>query len=102
MLAICQKSQDPSYWELIDFFCFISICKFGSFKTPFTTITSLPELYFSLKRLILLVQIKKSDFYEIWQQHKQLVIMEMSDTWPDIYNKGYINQFQPEHTHKIH
>ena len=26
-------------------FCFISICKFGSFKNPFATITSLSELY---------------------------------------------------------
>ena len=27
---------------------------------------------------------------------------EMKDTWPDIYDKGYIHQFQPELTHKIH
>ena len=40
-------------------FCFISICKFGSFKNPFATITSLPELYFRTKRFILLVQKKK-------------------------------------------
>ena len=48
MLAIHQKSQEPSFWEAIDFFCFISICKFGSFKTPFAGITSLPELYIGL------------------------------------------------------
>ena len=40
-------------------FCFISICKFGSFKNPFATITSLPELYFRFRRFILLVQMKK-------------------------------------------
>ena len=40
-------------------FCFSSICKFGSFKNPFTMITSLPELYFRFRRLILLVQTKK-------------------------------------------
>ena len=38
-------------------FCFISICKFGSFKDPFATITSLSELYLS-RRFILLVQTK--------------------------------------------
>ena len=27
-------------------FCFISICKFGSFKNPFATTNSLSELYF--------------------------------------------------------
>ena len=40
-------------------FCFISTCKFGSFKNPFATITSLPELYFRFRRFIFLVQMKK-------------------------------------------
>ena len=39
-------------------FCFISICKFVSFKNLFAMITSLPKLYFRI-RLILLVQTKK-------------------------------------------
>ena len=39
--------------------CFISICKFGSFKNPFATITSLSELYFRFRRFILFVQTKK-------------------------------------------
>ena len=38
-----------------ELFCFISICKFGSFKNPFATITSLSELYFTF-RFILWVQ----------------------------------------------
>ena len=37
-------------------YCFIGICKFGSFKNLFATIISLPELYFRFKRFILLVQ----------------------------------------------
>ena len=24
------------------------------------------------------------------------------DAWPDIFHDGYIHQFQPESTHKIH
>ena len=40
-------------------FCFISISKFGSFKNPFAVITSLPELYFRMRRFILLLQMKK-------------------------------------------
>ena len=39
-------------------FCFISICKFGSFKNPFATITSLSELYLRI-RFFSLVQTKK-------------------------------------------
>ena len=37
-------------------FCFISISLSGSFKTPFETTTSLPEIYFGFRRFILLVQ----------------------------------------------
>ena len=39
--------------------CFISICRFGSFKNPFATITGLSGFYFRSRRLILLVQTKK-------------------------------------------
>ena len=49
-------------------FCFISICKFDSFKNPFAMITSMPELYFRIRIFTLLVQKKKKDFYELWQQ----------------------------------
>ena len=55
VLAIDQKSREPSFWEVIDS-CFLSICKFGSFKNPLSMITS---LYFRLRRFILLVQTKK-------------------------------------------
>ena len=40
-------------------FCFISICKLGSFKNPFATITSLSELYLRIRRFFSLVQTKK-------------------------------------------
>ena len=42
-----------------EIFCFISICKFGSFKGPFAMVTSLSELFFRFRRFILLVQMKK-------------------------------------------
>ena len=57
LLAICQKLLEPSFWEVMDS-CFISICKFGSFKNPFATIFSLSELYFRIRRFILLVETK--------------------------------------------
>ena len=40
-------------------FCFISICKFDSFKNPFAMITNLSELYFRFRRFILFVKTKK-------------------------------------------
>ena len=58
LLAIHQKSREPSFWKVIDS-CFIIICNFGSFKNPFAMITSLSELYFRIRRFILLVQTKK-------------------------------------------
>ena len=60
ILAICQKSQEASFWEVMDS-CFSSICsfKFVSFKNPFAAITSLFELYFRFRRFILFVQTKK-------------------------------------------
>ena len=38
---------------------FISMCKFGTFKNPVAMITSLSELYFEIRRFILLVQMKR-------------------------------------------
>ena len=66
------------FLESDELFCFISICKFGSFKNPFAMIMTLSDLYFGIRRFILLVQTKKSDFYVLWQQHKQLKTMQVS------------------------
>ena len=46
------------------------------------------------------VGINESDFYQLWQQHKQLKTMEMNEDWSDIYDEEYIQQFQPKSTHK--
>ena len=40
-------------------FYFISICKFGSFKNLFATITSLSEIHLRFRRFSLFVQMKK-------------------------------------------
>ena len=44
LLTIPQKFREPNFLGSDWLFCFISICKFGSFKNPFVTITSLSEL----------------------------------------------------------
>ena len=58
LLAIHQKSQEPSLWEVMGFIL-LALCKFGSFKNPFATITSLSELYFRLRKFIPLVEKNK-------------------------------------------
>ena len=76
--------------------------KFLGVMDSFVLITSLSELYFRF-RFILLVQMKKKkDFYDLWQQHKLLKTMEMSVVRPVTYDEWYIHQFQLEPTHKIH
>ena len=55
----------------------ISRNKFGSFKNPFVMTTHLSELHFRCRRLI--SAFKRSDFYEVQQQHKQLKTMEINE-----------------------
>ena len=59
LLAILPKVPRAKFLGSDGLFCFSSVCKFGSFKNPFATITSLSELYFRFRRFILLVQTKK-------------------------------------------
>ena len=73
-------------------FCFSRICEFGGFNNYFAMINKI----FSVGKN------EKNDFFEIWQQHKLLKTMEMSEVWPDTYDEVYIHQFQPEPTHKIY
>ena len=70
--------------------CFISIWKFGTFKNPFATIASLFEIYFRLRRLILLVHTNKMI---AMNYESSTSIMEMSGACIDICNEGYIHQF---------
>ena len=58
LLAIFQ-SPESNFLGSDGLFCFISKCKFRSFKNPFAMITSLSEISFIFRKLILLVQTKK-------------------------------------------
>ena len=44
LLAVHQKISRAKFLGNDGLFCFISRCKFGTFKNPFATITSLSEL----------------------------------------------------------
>ena len=98
LLAIRQKSWEPSFREVIDS-CYISICKFGSFRNPFATITSLSELYLRFRRFILLVQRRKkmiSTNYgsstSSWKP-RRWVIIDLILTMRDIYISYNLNPF---------
>ena len=58
--------------------------------------------FYKIQRIYPFSANEKSNFYELWQQQKQLKTMEMSEAWPDTFGEGYIHQFQHELTYKIH
>ena len=90
LLAIRQKSCESNFWETIDSFVLLSYASSTASRT-LTTITSLSELYFGI-RFMLLAQMKK---VISMNKHKQLKIIEMNEAWSDIFYEGYIHQFQP-------
>ena len=81
----------------MDSFALLASESLAASKTFFATITSLSELNFDS----FCWYKQKSDFYKLWQQHKQLKNMETDEAWPDIYDEEHIHQIQFETTHKI-
>ena len=57
LLAICQKSREPCFWEVMDFFYYHM--QVWHMVITWHTITSLSERYIRVRRFILLVQTKK-------------------------------------------
>ena len=101
LLAIHQKSREPSFWEVMDSFVLLAYASLAASRTLLQRL--LACLNFTLESEDLSFWYKqKSNLYELWQQHKQLKTREMSEAWPDIFYEGYMHQFQPEPTHKIH
>ena len=54
LLAIRQKSREPSFWEVMDSFVLVAYANLENFKNPFAMIISLSELYFRFRRLTLI------------------------------------------------
>ena len=46
---------------------------------PVWTLLGVQKIYYVGKN-------EKKDFYELWQQHKQLKTKEMCEVWPDTYD----------------
>ena len=83
--AIHLKYQEPSFWEVMDS-CFSSIYHFSSFKSPFATITSLPELYFRFRTFILLIQKKK---WFLWNMAAAQAAANHRDEWSLAWYLGW-------------
>ena len=101
LLGSHQKSQDTSLWKVIDSFVLLSYTSLVGSRLLLQQILAYLNFTLDLKNSFWLYKLK-NDCYELWHQHKQLKIMEVSETWPDIYDKGYLHQFQFEPTHRIY
>ena len=78
LLAICQKSREPSLWEVMDSFVLLAYVSLAASRTRLQRL--LASLNFTLESEDLsLGRNEKSDFCELLQQHKQLKTMEMSE-----------------------
>ena len=65
LLAICQKSQEPSFWEVMDSFVLLAYASFAVSRTLLQWL--LACLNFTLDSENLFCWYKqKSDFYELW------------------------------------
>ena len=73
-----QKFEELRFWKLMDSFVLLAYASLAASRTFSQKL--LACLIFSLDSEDLSFWYKKSDFYELWQQHKQLKIMEMSET----------------------
>ena len=81
LLAIHQKSREPSFWEVMDSFVLLAYAGFASSRTLLPQL--LVCLNFTLEAEDLSFHLsftnEESDFYELWQQHKKFKTMEMND-----------------------
>ena len=101
LLVICQKSLEPSFWEVMNSFILLAYVSLPASKTLLQQL--LVCMNFTLDSEDLSFWYKqKNDFYGLWQKHKQLKTIEVGEAWSDTFDERYIHQFQPEPTHKIH
>ena len=97
LLAINQKSLEPNFWEVRDSLVLVAYASLAASRNLLQQLLTCLNFSFDWEDLFCKYK-KKSDFYELWHQHKQLKTMEMSEVWPNTYDEGYIHQFQFEPT----
>ena len=73
LLAICQKSKEPSFWEVMNSLVLLPYAILGASRTFLQGLIAC--LNFRFRRFILLVQIKKSDWFSL---HWEMQIMLLS------------------------
>ena len=78
LLAIRLKSRGSSYWEVMDSFVLLAYASLAASRTLLQWLLACLKFTLEAKDSSFWYK-KESDFYELWQQHKKLKTMEMSD-----------------------
>ena len=81
ILAIHQKSWEPIFWEVMDSFILWAYASLAASRTCVQWLLACLNFTLELEDLSLWYKRKK---WFLWQQHKQLKTMEVSEMWPDI------------------
>ena len=82
LLAIHQKSREPSFWEVMDSLALVADASLAPSRTLLQQLLACLNftLNFTLDSEDLFCWYKKKNkFYELWQQYKLLKTMEMSE-----------------------
>ena len=89
LLAICQKSQEPSVWELMDSFALLAYASLAALRPLLQWLLACLNFYFRFRRFIIATH-QKSDFHELWQHTStckpwRWVRLDLIFTMRDIY-----------------
>ena len=87
LLAICQKSWEPSFWEGMDGLVLLAYTSLAVSSTFLQQL--LACLSVTLDSTDSVGANEKSEFYELWQ--RKLKTMKMSEAWPDVRINSNLN-----------
>ena len=78
LLGIYRKSWEPSFWEVMDSFVLVAYASLAASGTLLQRLLACLNITLDSQNLFCWYK-QKSDFYELWQQHKLLKTMEISE-----------------------
>ena len=78
LLAICQRSQKPSFWEVMDPFYLVGYANLADSRTLLQQLLACLNFPLGSEDLFCWYKQKKL-FYELWQQHKLLKTMDVTE-----------------------
>ena len=78
LLAICQNFREPNFWKVMDSFVLVAYASLASSRTLLQRLLACLNVTLYSENLFCWYK-RKSDFYGLWQQHKLLKTMEMSE-----------------------